>query len=249
MTNRIQTLRSATAGARPAAASRKPGELYINWADAQLGVIDAAGSPVDLLRLRTYSATADYAPGDVVLHNGDIYEARNTLPAGVAPWDGQHWRQLSDIKLADTHSVARAYAPGDIIWDNSRSRYLIANKVIAAGPYTNADWDPLTDVLSRVVRSHSIKTGTVTITQAAGVAGDGTGHARSYAGQPIVFATPYADANYQVVVESDTTVPFRGAEGNFLVSNRAANGFTLSMTGGATSATVRWKTIHNTLTA
>ena len=55
MTGRVQTLRSTVAGNRPT--GRQPGELYVNWADNQFGVINASSAAQDLLAIlaRRYS--------------------------------------------------------------------------------------------------------------------------------------------------------------------------------------------------
>jgi hypothetical protein len=70
MANVIKILRSPTAGARPPAATTA-GEPYINFADGQFGVYNAA--PVDLLAVRFWLSTAPYAVGDHVLSGGNLY--------------------------------------------------------------------------------------------------------------------------------------------------------------------------------
>jgi hypothetical protein len=66
----IQILRSPTAGNRPPAGTAA-GSPYINFADGQFGVFNAA--PVDLLAVRFWLSTASYAVNDVVLSAGDLY--------------------------------------------------------------------------------------------------------------------------------------------------------------------------------
>jgi hypothetical protein len=66
----IQILRSPTAGNRPPAGTAA-GSPYVNFADGQFGVFNAA--PVDLLAVRFWLSTASYAVNDVVLSAGDLY--------------------------------------------------------------------------------------------------------------------------------------------------------------------------------
>ncbi|MFN3261329.1 MAG: tail fiber domain-containing protein [Pikeienuella sp.] len=47
MSYRLQIMRSSTVGRRPT--GKQPGELYVNYADKALGVIDAVGAPLDLI--------------------------------------------------------------------------------------------------------------------------------------------------------------------------------------------------------
>ena len=90
MPSRVQTLRSATAGSRPSAGAREPGELYVNWADNQLGVIDAAKNAQDLLAVRVFSDAGTYAVGDLVAHAGKLYRASSAVSA-AGPWDPADW--------------------------------------------------------------------------------------------------------------------------------------------------------------
>ena len=90
MTSKIQTLRSSVKGRRPAANTREPGELYINMSDHQIGYINAAKDPQDLVGVRLFSAAADYAIGDVVFHTGQLYRANKAITAkafDTADWD------------------------------------------------------------------------------------------------------------------------------------------------------------------
>lgn len=88
MTTRVQTLRSNVTQNRPAVGDRSPGELYVNWADKQLGVIDAAQTPQDLIAVRFFSVNAAYRIGDVVVNEGSIYKAiAQTGPGAFDPAD------------------------------------------------------------------------------------------------------------------------------------------------------------------
>jgi hypothetical protein len=89
------------------------------------------------------------------------------------------------------------------------------------------------------LKGYFVQSGTVTITQSASIAVD-----RTYASAAVVLPRPYQDAGYQVVAEIESAVPAAAFAGQVTVSNRAVNGFSLSISGSATSAVVRWKTIH-----
>ena len=106
-----------------------------------------------------------------------------------------------------------------------------------ARTWTMPDKDGTVALLSDI--TYKIQTGSVTITQAAS-----NEMVRTHASAAVVLPAAYLDAGYQVVTEIESAAPFPGNAGLLLVSNRATNGFTLSMTGNATSATVRWKTLH-----
>lgn len=87
MPNQVLALRSATAGIRPG--GRLPGELYVNWPDKQLGVIDNTSSPLDLLAIRFFSSTTSYNPGDYVVNSGVLYSAKNAITPG--PFNSLQW--------------------------------------------------------------------------------------------------------------------------------------------------------------
>src|SRR4029077_15217426 len=87
---RVQSLRSSVKGQRPAAGTREPGEIYANFADLQLGVIDATKNNRDLVAVRFFATTADYAIGDYVHQGGRVYRAKVAVSAGAfnpAQWD------------------------------------------------------------------------------------------------------------------------------------------------------------------
>lgn len=81
MVGRVQTLRSNVAGNRPT--GRQPGELYVNWPDRQLGVVDSTATAVDLLAVRYFSSATSYNPGDYVVQGGKLYTAKAAVPPGA----------------------------------------------------------------------------------------------------------------------------------------------------------------------
>lgn len=102
----IRPRRSDTAGNRPAADLTREGEIYINRADHQFGVMDASGNPVDLLAIRPFTPNAAYKPGDLVVYNGNIYKAIRSISAGQsATFNQVHWRSLIDSATASPGSL------------------------------------------------------------------------------------------------------------------------------------------------
>lgn len=91
MVNRVQTQRFSTAGSRPAAGSRAPGELYINWPDMQLGVIDGSQNPNDLIAVRFFSPNTSYNAGDLAVQGGHMWHANQAIPPG--PFNPAQWDQ------------------------------------------------------------------------------------------------------------------------------------------------------------
>ena len=83
MPNRVQTLRSSVPGNMPQAATRQPGELWLNFADAHIGYIDASQAPQKLLAVRLFVSTAPYATGDFAVYAGALYQAIAPSAAGA----------------------------------------------------------------------------------------------------------------------------------------------------------------------
>ncbi len=92
MPTQIQTARSSVPLNRPTAGTRAPGELYVNWPDKQIGVIDASQSALDLLSIRFYSNATIYQPGDLVVEGGRIFRALEL--AGPEAFDANKWQEI-----------------------------------------------------------------------------------------------------------------------------------------------------------
>jgi hypothetical protein len=98
LTNRLQILRSSTPGQIPTAGTRLAGEMWTNFPDLQLGVIDTTKTAQKLLAVRFFATTANYAAGDAVVRSGEIYIAKSAITAGA--FNASQWNQiawLSDI--------------------------------------------------------------------------------------------------------------------------------------------------------
>jgi hypothetical protein len=87
MPNQVRALRSSTSQNRPT--GRLPGELYVNFADNQLGTINPSNTATDLIAVRYFSLTANYFIGDHVIYSGILYRAlaaSNPGPFVQANW-------------------------------------------------------------------------------------------------------------------------------------------------------------------
>lgn len=86
----LQIQRANNPGARPV--SRNSGELFINFADAQLSVWNSNIPGVqDLLGVPFFSTLASYAQGQPVNYGGNLYTA--LVPVAAGPWNPAQWGQ------------------------------------------------------------------------------------------------------------------------------------------------------------
>ncbi len=92
MLTKMQTLRSSVPNIRPASGTQAPGVLYVNFADLQLGVMNTAGDPQDLLAVTFFSDQAVYAPGDIVVEGGNIWVAG--AATGPGAFNPAAWLQV-----------------------------------------------------------------------------------------------------------------------------------------------------------
>ena len=114
MTGRIQTLRSNVAGNRPT--GRQPGELYVNWADAQLGVINSASAAQDLIPVRFFSTAANYVIGDYVIQGGQLYRAIAAVSPGT--FNSANWAQIGGASITIGDTPPATPQPGMLWWDS-----------------------------------------------------------------------------------------------------------------------------------
>lgn len=136
MVNRVQTLRSSTPGNRPAAGTRAPGELYVNWPDSQIGVIDSGQNPQDLLVVRKFSATSSYNAGDYVVQNQQLYQA--AVPITPGAFNGAQWQAVPDVVIAT--APPSTPSPGELWFDDvGQQLYIYYNDG------TSAQWVPTTN--------------------------------------------------------------------------------------------------------
>jgi hypothetical protein len=106
VTHRTQIARTYASGER--AAGLREGTPSVNFADLSLSIEGPSG-PVELLAIRNFSESANYAAGDIVAYAGGIYSAPN--PVSPGPWNPGSWTSL----------VADPFSPfvGEAGWDFS----------------------------------------------------------------------------------------------------------------------------------
>jgi len=109
MTGRIQLQRSNVSLDRPAN-TRPIGELYINFADQQLVVIDDLPSANDLLPIRWHSPRARYNAGDWVRKDAALYRAKTSLP--TKPFDITDWETVADRAYLDAQLALKLSLSG-----------------------------------------------------------------------------------------------------------------------------------------
>ena len=113
MTSRVQEHHYATTNTRPGATTRPPGELWLNFPDYKLGMIDAAQAAVDLLAVRNYASTSTYALGDYVVHAGDLLRAKTALTPhafSATDWDALPTKAQNDaLYMTQAQTDARYY--------------------------------------------------------------------------------------------------------------------------------------------
>ena len=95
ITTRGQNLRSSTPGQTPAAGTRQPGELWLNFPDLQLGAIDTSRNAQKLIAVRFFSTLANYVAGDFVIQGGKLYFAKGAVPVGA--FNAGQWSQVAAL--------------------------------------------------------------------------------------------------------------------------------------------------------
>ena len=105
MASILKTLRSSIFQRRPS--NRETGELYVNFAENQLGVIDASGNAQDLLPIRLFSAASGYDLNEIVWTNGALYQALKAIQPG--PFDLTDWSQIHGIEQLQPTLDARYF--------------------------------------------------------------------------------------------------------------------------------------------
>jgi len=143
MTGRVQTLRSNVSGNRPT--GRQPGELYVNWADSQIGVINSTGGAQDFVAVRFFNASASYVVGDFVIQGGQLYRA--VAPSSGGAFVAANWAQIGGSVGVGDASPSNPQA-GTLWWDSvggqlyvwyndgNSSQWVVANNaasVLASG--------------------------------------------------------------------------------------------------------------------
>ena len=139
----IKQHRSYTANARPAAPY--DGQLYINIADMQVGLVDQTNTPIDLLPLRFHSPVTAYKAGDLVVQGHKFWRALTDLNPKI--FDPADWEeaggtggnvlirqtQLFDNIVVGTTDFAWPHDPVQIEAFLNGSRLVLGNDFTADG--------------------------------------------------------------------------------------------------------------------
>jgi hypothetical protein len=138
MTSRVQTLRSSVPIVRPT--GRQPGELYVNYPDNQLGVINVSGTPVDLIPVRFFSPLTSYSAGDFVCFNGNLYQA--VAPSTPGVFVATNWAQIAPggggggAGIPDAPLDGQQYGRQSGSWTVVNTNYLPLTGGTLTGPLT-----------------------------------------------------------------------------------------------------------------
>jgi hypothetical protein len=163
--NRVQTLRSSVAKSRPT--GRQPGELYVNFPDAQLGVVNAASTAQDLIGVRFFSTLTSYAIGDFVIQAGQLYRATQAVAAGA--FNAAQWAQIGGtVVVSDT--LPSNPQPGELwfdsvggqlycYYDDGNSKQWVVANTFSGGPYLALSGGTLTGPLNGTTAKFSGLTG------------------------------------------------------------------------------------------
>jgi hypothetical protein len=214
------TTQAGTATTQAGIATTKAAEAAISAAGALASEI-AAGVSAGAAKWvsgTTYSlGAAVWSPVDRTIYRRIVAGAGTTDPSS----DTTNWASIQDSNIAKlTYAL-------DFAIDQAG----IANKRIDAD------------------QTHRQQNGTATFTQSAS-----TDLVRTYASAAVTLAKPFDGVDYQVIAEVVSAKPNSAATesatlacfaGDVVVSNRATNGFTLSITGSAVAATVRWRVVSD----
>ena len=114
--NLIPLLYSPTPNTKPLVNTRLPGEVWTNFADLQLGLIDAAANSTPLIAVRYFSPNTAYSGGDFVVQAGHIYFAKAVVPIG--PFNATQWTSVAtaaDIAAAPYLPLAGGALTGPLL--------------------------------------------------------------------------------------------------------------------------------------
>lgn len=106
MANIIKILRSLTPGNRPS--GRTYGELYVNTADGQLGIVNSSNQNQDLIGVPCFSQGASYQAGAVVYQLGQLYMAITSITPGI--FNAAQWSPLTGTQGARYDSGRLMYS-------------------------------------------------------------------------------------------------------------------------------------------
>ena len=144
MTTRGQNLRSSTPGNKPAAGARQPGEIWINFADRQLGYIDAGKASQSVVAVRYFVTTSNYAIGDFVVQAGSLWVATAAVSAGA--FNSTQWSKIaatSDIPVVYVLPTASTSVLGGVKIDGTTIKIDGGGVISSAGLVAVATTPPV----------------------------------------------------------------------------------------------------------
>lgn len=101
MTQRAQINRSSVTNFFPPTNTRPPGELFANFPDRRLMVIDQAQTAQDFVGVRPFSSLANYPIGTVTTQAGDLWRAKAAITPhafNATEWDLYQPQSASDLR-------------------------------------------------------------------------------------------------------------------------------------------------------
>lgn len=136
-----RALRSLVSKRRPPGGVYRYGELYVNLADVQIGVIDENGLPQDLLAITFFKNLASYKEGDHIIYQGKIYIAKQDI-TGPKNFDPDDWSVSGlDLSLGD-YDEKLPYAAGTPAFFPGDNCFLQATVDIPANtPFDESMWE------------------------------------------------------------------------------------------------------------
>jgi len=87
---KYQHLRSSVSNSRPSNNTYPIGSTFLNFADKQIGYIDALQQPQDLIPITNFSESSSYITGELVVQNNKIYKSNKATGPSTfttADWD------------------------------------------------------------------------------------------------------------------------------------------------------------------
>jgi hypothetical protein len=123
MTSHVRHRRALAAGAALPNLPMEPGELALNIADLKLFTA-SAGTPLPLIGVRFWAATAGYAVNDMVVNNGQIYTCK-TAHAPKASFDPVDWQSNAQAIDDAATTAADAAIAAHVALPNPHTQYLL----------------------------------------------------------------------------------------------------------------------------
>lgn len=157
MANIMKILRSLTPGNRPSGHSY--GELYVNTADGQLGVVNSSNQNQDLIGVPIFSQGATYMIGAVVYQLGQLYQA--IAPVGPGTFNPAQWSALAGAQGASYDCGRLLFVSASALsFKPYRGNYIKLNKLLRQIPTAGIAGLATTNVFVGGVATQNLAAGT-----------------------------------------------------------------------------------------